>query len=68
MISCFLRSENLFSYYYTGECLVHIHQCMPLQFQLSYEGFSSVAFTIGAAFSAVVGVKALEKHKLKLKS
>ena len=58
MISCFLRSGKLdFSYLLSTGGMPSAHSSMACSLAISiglYEGFSSVSFTIGAAFSAVV--------------
>ena len=58
MISCFVRSGKLdFSYLLSTGGMPSAHSSMACSLAISiglYEGFSSVAFTIGAAFSAVV--------------
>ena len=58
MISCFLRSGKVdFSYLLSTGGMPSAHSSMACSLAISiglYEGFSSVSFTIGAAFSAVV--------------
>ena len=58
MISCFLKSGKLdFSYLLSTGGMPSAHSSMACSLAISiglYEGFSSVTFTIGAAFSAVV--------------
>ena len=58
MISCFLKSGKLdFSYLLSTGGMPSAHSSMACSLAISiglYEGFSSVSFTIGAAFAAVV--------------